>query len=156
MLMLSVMFRFPLPPGRLAWYQQAGRGWVRQKRNGNTLTLAENINVVLPRPIKKPIWKVRTYFRSTFCSTGVFRATMSGNFAPSSLRSRRSTTSGSTRATRWRVLKKPELFSASHRQNVVLRQVANVPFRQLSSLWRGWGVWLKKVNLCEKVRANFV
>jgi hypothetical protein len=35
--------------GHLACYQQAG-GWVKQKRNGNTLALAENVYVILPRP----------------------------------------------------------------------------------------------------------
>jgi hypothetical protein len=64
--MFSVTFCFPLPPppGHLAWYQQAGRGWVRQKRNGNTLTLAENINVVLPRPVIIIEWQYITIVKS--------------------------------------------------------------------------------------------
>jgi hypothetical protein len=48
--MFSVMFRFPLPPGRLAWYQQAGRGGSGSAETESTLALAENVYVNLPRP----------------------------------------------------------------------------------------------------------
>jgi hypothetical protein len=37
----SVMFRFPLPPpGRLACCQQAGKGWVRRRRNGKYIGIS--------------------------------------------------------------------------------------------------------------------
>jgi hypothetical protein len=48
---LSVTFRFPLTPGHLAWYQQAGRGWDQAAETESTLALAENVYVNLPRPL---------------------------------------------------------------------------------------------------------
>jgi hypothetical protein len=56
----SVTFRFPLPPGRLACYQQVVRGWVRRHGNGKYIGVSrKRIRYFTP---------ARNCVCSTFCA----------------------------------------------------------------------------------------